>query len=477
MTNKPEIVKKNDVDQIVPIREFETGILKFLNDYGLPTEKIFVAVPERVRVFENLDSVIAKIDNLDIIKDSFYLSKYLAATASGLFDAALNYLWDETILQIRRRVSMYDLEFFYDNTVGGEKRSKFRDENDLIYLQDSELIRGAKEIGLISEIGFQHLEFISYMRNWASAAHPNQAEITGLQLIAWLETCIREVITLPLNATTTRIKELLSNIRKNTLSPEDADTISLFFDSIPKDQTHNLIFAFFGIYTRNETEEFLKGNVKLLSQRLWDKLGEASKNEIGLKYADFAAHGVTPQRDLAREFLEIVNGQAYIPDDLRIVEIVSALDDLTRSHRGLNNFYNEPAFARELKRVVGDFAKIPKQIEDKYILNLVDVFLSNGNGIARSANTIYEELLNGMNSKMAEKAFLTFVDEEVRSKLRFSLCKSKFLELAEICKSKVTSKAFLEFIDRILAYKIPMDKMYSDSRIKREIENIKTITE
>jgi len=474
MSNKPTIVK-TDIDQIVPIREFESGILKFLGDYGLPTENIFVNVPERVRVFENLHSVISKIDDLAIIKDSYYLSKYLAATASGLFDAALNYLWDETILQIRKRVSRYDLEFFYDNTVGGEKRTRFSDENDLVHLQDSELIRGAKEIGLISEIGFQHLEFISYMRNWASAAHPNQAEITGLQLIAWLETCIREVITLPLNATTTRIKALLSNIRKNTLTAEDADQITLFFEGIPKDQTHNLILAFFGIYTRPETDESLKANIKLLSDRLWQQLSDTAKNEIGLKYADFAAHGITPQRDLAREFLEIVNGQAYIPDDLRVVEIVTALDDLTRSHRGHNNFYNEPAFARELKRVVGDYSKVPKSIEDKYILNLVEVFLTNGHGIASSANAIYEELINGMSSGMAEKAFLSFNDDQIRSKLRFDLSKRKFLELSEICKSKITSKAFLEFIDRVLAYRIPMDKLYSDSRIKREIENIKQI--
>ena len=476
MNNKPTIVK-SEIDQIVPIREFESGILKFLGDYGLPTEKIFVNVPERVTVFENLDSVISKIDNLDVIKDSYYLSKYLAATASGLFDAALNYLWDETILQIRKRVSMYDLEFFYDNTVGGEKRTRFNNEDDLINLQDSELIRGAKEIGLISEIGFQHLEFISYMRNWASAAHPNQAEITGLQLIAWLETCIREVITLPLNATTTRIKELLSNIRKNSLNSDDADQITLFFQGIPKDQTHNLILAFFGIYTRPETEESLKANIKLLGERLWQQLDDSAKNEIGLKYADFAAHGVTPQKDLAREFIEIVNGQAFIPDDLRVVEIVTALDDLTRSHRGGNNFYNEPAFARELKRVVGDFSKIPKSIEDKYILNLVDVFLSNGYGITSMANPIYEELINGMSSSMAEKAFLTFTDEQIRSKLRFRLCQDKFNQLTEICKSKISSKAFIEFIDKVFSFRIPMDKLHSDSRIKREIENIKQIRE
>jgi hypothetical protein len=169
---------------------------------------------------------------------------------------------------------------------------------------------------------------------------------------------------------------------------------------------------------------------------LWQQLSDSAKNEIGLKYADFAAHGVTPQRDLAREFLEIVNGQAFIPDDLRVVEIVTALEDLTRSHRGHNNFYNEPAFARELKRVVGDYSKVPKSIEEKYILNLVEVFLSNGHGVASSANTIYEELINGMSSGMAEKAFLSFNDDQIRSKLRFDLCKRKFWNFQKYARLK-----------------------------------------
>ena len=52
---------------------------------------------------------------------------------------------------------------------------------------------------MISDIGYRLLDNIKFMRNWASAAHPNQNELTGLQLIEWLETCIREVISLPLS--------------------------------------------------------------------------------------------------------------------------------------------------------------------------------------------------------------------------------------------------------------------------------------
>jgi hypothetical protein len=90
-----------------------------------------------------------------------------------------------------------------------EKRKKLGSEDDLSRIDDSELIHGAKEIGLISEIGFQHLDYIRFMRNYASAAHPNQIVLTGLQLTSWLETCIREVISLPLSEAAIEIRKLL----------------------------------------------------------------------------------------------------------------------------------------------------------------------------------------------------------------------------------------------------------------------------
>ena len=169
--NKLSIVDSSKYDaQLV---SFENGLVKFLDQQGLPSNNIFVGVPQRITVFKNLDGVIEQVGEKDK-RQSVYLSKFIAAVASGLFDAALNYLWDETILQIRKRVVQYDLEYFYDNAVSGEKRKRIKGEDDLTKIDDYDLIKGAKEIGLISELGFKHLEYINYMRNLASADHPNQ---------------------------------------------------------------------------------------------------------------------------------------------------------------------------------------------------------------------------------------------------------------------------------------------------------------
>lgn len=191
------MTNQEDFSKITPspnysaqIKQFEDNLLEFMKQYGLPTDSVLVTVSERFKVFKNIEDVVEKIEDSQKQR-SFYISKLIAASAVGLFDAALNYLWDETIYELRIRVAQYDLDYFFDTAVGAssDRRKKLKDKDDLVKINDSELIKAANEIGLISDLGFQHLDYVRYMRNWASAAHPNHNQITGLQLngngVAW----------------------------------------------------------------------------------------------------------------------------------------------------------------------------------------------------------------------------------------------------------------------------------------------------
>jgi len=456
------------------ISEFEKGLIKFLENLNLPVKNIFVTVDERLRVFSNLDHVIKEIDT-GLTQKSVYLSKFIAASASGLFDAALNYLWDETILQLRKRVAQFDLEYFYDNTVGGDRRKNFKTEEDLVKLQDSELINGAKEIELISDVGFKHLTYINYMRNWVSAAHPNQSDITGLQLISWLETCIKEVITLPIPSGVIQIKKLLSNIRKKPITADNADEIGVFLTELTPDQSNSLALALFGIYTRVDTGIQTRQNIKLLLPLLWGAIDDETKVSFGIKYGHFSANHETEQKKLARQFLEIVNGQSYIPDDLRILEIQTALRNLLNAHRGINNFYNEPPFARELNRIIGTPPRIPKGINKNYVLTIVETFLTNGNGIAWDAEPIYIELIEQFDSHQATIALLSFTTDAISSSLQLKLCKEKYIELLHRIRPKITNASTLELIDIILNFKGSFSEMRNDIRIKRPLRNLEIL--
>lgn len=463
------IIKKEPYE--IKIRGFETELIRFIDSLGLPAENILVGIPERVKVFKNIESVLELISD-EQRENSVYISKYISAVASGLFDAALNYLWDETILELRKRVAQYDLSYFFDNAVNNsEKRKRLKSEADLIKIDDSELIFGAKEIDLISEIGFKHLEYIRYMRNWISAAHPNQGEITGLQLIGWLETCIKEVISLPLSNIAIEIKKLLNDIREETISPEDAKEIGVFFTELTQDKVNNLVSGFFGIYTRPDSTTDSRNNIHNLLPLIWDLADEDLKNDLGRKYAKFAANNDKVEKKLARSFLDLVDGVQYIPDDLRVVELESAIDNLILAHRGGNNFYNEPPFARELERLVGN-KSVPTQIRLKYVISLVEVFLTNGNGVAWYAEPIYEKLIRQLNNKEAVIAIISFRHTTIASRLQHPLCIKKYKEMIDSLKSNVSSKAALELIESIEKYKSPMESMKNDTRFKKMVDNI-----
>ncbi len=458
----------------IQLREFEGGLLNFLAQHNLPADKIFVGVPERINVFKNIEGVIMQISE-DEKQNSIYLSKFIAGVASGLFDASLNYLWDETILQIRKRVVQYDIEYFYDNAVTGDKRKRVKDESDLDKIDNYELIKGAREIGLISEIGFKHLEYINYMRNWASAAHPNQNTITGLQLISWLETCVKEVISLPISNIAIKIKHLLASIKSTVISDNDAQDIAVFFTDLIQEQVNNLASGFFGIYTKPDTDSQTLQNINKLLPLIWDRVDEDTRNTFGLKYGNFVANNYPNEKKLSREFLQLVNAESYIPDNLRGVEIETALDNLASAHRGFNNFYNEPSFAKQLYRIVGEKPKVPKIINKKYVLTLVDVFLTNGNGVAGWAEPTYLEMLSKLDSNQANIAVLSFNDERISSKLQHGLCANKFRELIPIVKPIVTTPAIKDLIEKIEKFTGKLENIKYDKAIKTSVDSLRVL--
>ncbi|MBG1242831.1 hypothetical protein [Nostoc sp. NZL] len=457
------------------LNNFEASVLGFLTEQGLPTDSVLVSVNERVIVFRNLTDVLSKINDEQKPR-SVYISKYIAAVASGLFDAALNYLWDETILELRKRVSQYDISYFYDNAVNSpEKRKNLNSEDDLVKVNDSELIEGGRKIGLISEIGYKHLDTIRYMRNWVSAAHPNQNEITGLNLISWLETCIKEVISLPLSNGTIEIQKFLKNIKKNNISESDARQIAAFFIELNQEQTNNLASGLFGIYTRLDTTPQTRQNLHRLIPHLWDRVDEQSRQQFGTKYGRFVANNDQLEAKRALEFLEIVSGKSYIPEALLSAEIDTAVDNLLNAHRGWDNFNNEPPFAKALETLINVRGQVPLQIREKYVLGLVEVFITNGNGISRNAEISYKSLIERFDTTQAVMVILSFNNTIIASKLQHDLCQNKYHELLKMMKLKVSAPAVKELIDEIEKYKGPLHRLREQSDFKKKVDNMRKI--
>ena len=418
------------------IEQADNMYLSVLNHLGLPTEGVLSTIRERKAAIRNLPDVIFEMQNLD---NAYYLSKFFVAVSAGLFDAALNYLWDETIKQLRLRILVGDLKYFYDVVVPDSKRKDFSDPEDLVKLDDATLIEGALKIDLIGQIGYKHLDYIRYMRNWASAAHPNQTELTGLNLVSWLETCIREVIATPLSNIQIRINQLLGNIKNQELSPSEVETMATFFTELSVEKCNALAKGLFGIYIDPASTQQTIANINLIAPHLWGFVSEDVRADFGTRCAVFIANGERHAKETSHRFLELVGALSYLPDAVKAPQIKNAIEQLLDAHYAMNNFYNEPPLARQLANIIGKHGAVPPQLNYSYIKTLVTVFLTNGNGEAWNASPIYIDLIKKLDAKQTYLALTSFREDAIKSKLQFPLCKKKFETMLDLLEPNITS--------------------------------------
>src|SRR4051812_3583361 len=83
-------------------------LVGFLQEMGLPAENIIASQEERRVIGSNLADVIQNLPP-DIKKDAQYLSKFVVGVGFGLFDYSLNAVWNEVVINLRRKAAVYGL--------------------------------------------------------------------------------------------------------------------------------------------------------------------------------------------------------------------------------------------------------------------------------------------------------------------------------------------------------------------------------
>lgn len=86
------------------VDSFTAGLTRYLESLNLPSDRVLVQVAEREKVFVNLPDVVNLLTE-ELRRNAVYISKFVAACGAGLFDAALNFMWDETVANLRGKVA------------------------------------------------------------------------------------------------------------------------------------------------------------------------------------------------------------------------------------------------------------------------------------------------------------------------------------------------------------------------------------
>ena len=463
-----EIVTVNPSPISTHVDKFSTGLHTYLAELGLPTEAVLVGVSERSDVLKNLPQVINELRD-DHRRNAMYISKFVAACGVGLFDAALNYLWDETVRNLRRKVAMFDLTYFFDAVITDSvRRAKFKDADDLDKLEDWDLIRGCRDTGLITGLGFRHLDYIRDMRNHASAAHPNQNDLTGLQLVTWLQTCIREVLDKAPEGAVIEVRRLLRSIREEQFTDESTRPVNQAIQHIPTALVVSLGRSIFGMFTDTALDTHVRNNIARVGCALWDVLPEDSRYELGLRHASFSANGEVARASLAHDFLLGVGGLTYLSPDVLSLELSNALDGLMSAHMGFNNFYTESPLAVALRSYVPANGRVPQSVVAKYVKALTLCRIGNGYGVSWGGEAVYVELI-GRWQESEVKLFVNLpMDPDVSSRLQFDIPAQLYQQLAVGFISTTTNGAVKRLLEFIAAFpqgvmsKLQADHRYTD---------------
>ena len=150
------IVVKKSNELIDPQAQMLVG---FLKDMGLPSDNIIADQVERKTIGDNLDGLIRDLPD-EIKKDARYLSKFVIGAGFGLFDYSLNAVWNEAVINLRKKAAIIRPGYFLRCGGGRQQgpREFYKTEEDLASIKDSVLLDTCRKLELISDTTLQKIK-------------------------------------------------------------------------------------------------------------------------------------------------------------------------------------------------------------------------------------------------------------------------------------------------------------------------------
>lgn len=379
--------------------EFHSQLGNLLGHFGLPDSGLFAPLDQRIAVVQQLQLTFSNLSP-EKLTEAKYLSKFISCVTIGLFDGAINYVWNEAIQSLRKLIVEFDLDYCLKVAyeVNG-KYKNFSDLEDLQQISDADLLEICYRIELISDVNLKRLLHVNYLRNHASAAHPNNNDVTGQELISVLEYCVKFAINAKPETNALKINRLFKNIIQKKTQAEDIDAVIAELSLLSRDRSESLLKQFFGVYMDEKKEESVKVVILKIAPTLWSKAGENFKFEIGDKYSNFQKHGESTNKERVNSFLVHVGGLSYRGDDVTQFEFRVLIEKLRDAHSGADNYYSEPPAAENLRKAKEDFVIVPEPLRENYVEAVVLCYIGNGNGgysngVARNAMHDIEYMLD-----------------------------------------------------------------------------------
>lgn len=430
-------------------------VVDFLKSMGLPSDNIIAESDQRGIITNNLEDYVRDLP-IEVKRDARYLSKFVIGAATGLFDYALNAIWNEVVLDLRKKAIAYGVDIFFDAAVGGKRREFFKDENDLGSLKDSVLLDTCKKLELIAPTTYKKLAHILEMRNDIGISHPTNYTINAYELLGWLETCVRDVLNDQPTEAAVQVKAFIANLRK-AATPIDQPQLASIQGRISELASHHvasILRTSFGVFVSSGTDPQIRKNIALIAPTLWEHCDDGPKYQLGILLEGYNNNLFTEKYELGGQFFDAVSGNSFRSESERMVKIDALLDDLLAKHNEWDNFHHEPPVANDLASYIQDQNDILPNNVAKLVKIILMCRIGRGvdycDGISQRARPFYDHMLGQLGDKYAPHILIALTTTEIQMKLEKSICRKHARQALEVVRQSIVVDRLTECMDYLI---------------------------
>ncbi len=374
------------------------------------------------------------------------IARMCVAVSVGLFDGAINYIWNAAILRLRDKVRSFGLP------VVAQILQKDFEEKNLVELIDHQLLELCLKLNILDEDGHFFLDQCRATRNNFSAAHPSIGPINDREFSTFLNRCSRYALSdletprgVALNSFISALKgERFNDHQKNIWIQRLNETYDV--------QRQMLVNTTHGIYCDPATAQPSRLNCLDLCEGLKNRFSNAIKHELVNTHYEYVTKGIEEKHTASIQFFEKLGLVGLLNEAEQHSIFSKAIERLWNSHNSMNNFYNEAPFAERLYELTQSGA-VPETAQEEFVQTVVCCLVGNGYGTANAAVGFYEDMVRSFSPREITVLVRAAKDDtsKLGRRLGISTCKRNFKALLQlIAPESVPSgvKADYEFFTR-----------------------------
>jgi hypothetical protein len=320
------------------------------------------------------------------------IARMCVAVSTGLFDGAMNYIWNAAVLHLRDKIRTFGLP-----VVAQILQNDF-EEKHLLELQDSRLLELCLKLNIIDEDGFFFLDQCRDVRNNFSAAHPTLGKINDREFTTFLNRCVRYALADSALPRGVDIGAFISAVKGPRFNAQQCGVWGQRLTETHDAQRQMLITMVHGIYCDPNTPEQARLNSIDLCVGLMPAFNASIRSELINSHTDYIAKGYVEKHAASLQFFEKLGLLGLLNESEQHHIFSRAISRLWDVHNGMNNFYNEPAFAERLLELSIQGA-VPETAQEQYVQTIGCCKVGNGYGVANAAVGDYDQMIRNFSPR------------------------------------------------------------------------------